>query len=190
MSERAVWFQWNSPPLSEKQQREYARRFGHTIERWLDAGAGACLLRDPEVAEIVGSASSHFAGGRCDLHSWVVMPNHVHLLVSLREGEVLAGLMQSWKGFTSRAINRLLHRSGTLWQKDYHDCLIRNTEHFWNCAKYIRNNPAKASLAESEYLLQESAMIQKTLGEATSKSPSARHLKKQGDPEVASPRHD
>ena len=151
LSERAAWLRWNTPPWSEEQQREYARRFGRTIERWLDAGEGACLLRDPDVAEIVRNAFSHFGGSRCDLHSWVVMPNHVHLLVSLREGQTLDGLMQSWKGFTSRAINRLLGRSGALWQKDYYDRLIRNAEHFWNCANYIRNNPAKARLAENEY---------------------------------------
>ena len=39
------------------------------------------------------------------------------------------------------------------WQKDYFDRLIRDSTHFWNCARYIQRNPAKANLREGEYSL-------------------------------------
>lgn len=163
-SERDAWSQWNPPPWSEEQQREYAKRFGEEFEHWLDAGEGACGLRQPAVAEIVARALI----GRGEHHSWVVMPNHVHVLFSARPGDDLGKLLQSWKGSTAREINRLCGRNSTFWHKDYFDRLIRNEKHFWNCAKYIRNNPVKARLDPGEYLLFESDHIRETLGAATS----------------------
>src|SRR5205823_2605991 len=127
-------------------------------------------------------------------HAWVVMPNHIHLLFSILAGHELQDLLRSWKGFTGRAINRALSRSGSLWQKDYFDRLIRNSEHFWNCARYIRNNPGKARLASSEFLLYESDFVRQGLDNWEGKSQSGSDLpsrplnkKKDGDLEVAAP---
>lgn len=164
MTERDAWSRWNPEPWSEEQQREYAKRFGNTVERWLDAGEGACALEQPAAAEIVARCLR----GHEEHHAWVIMPNHVHVLFSIPEGGELSKLLQSWKGSTSREINRLCGRTGTLWQKDYFDRLIRNKEHFWRTANYIRNNPLKARLQPGEYLLYESDFVRETLGAATS----------------------
>jgi len=71
--------------------------------------------------------------------------------------------MQSWKSFTSRAINRHLNRIGPLWQKDYRDRMVRNARHFFNCARYIRTNPTVASLKQVEYLCYESESVRALL---------------------------
>lgn len=76
------------------------------------------------------------------------MPNHVHLLLSLKENIPLESIVTSWKRFTSRSIGE-----GPLWQRDYFDRLIRDWDHFLNVARYIRNNPKKAKLPEGAYLL-------------------------------------
>lgn len=159
-AERAAWLRWNPPPWSEAQQKEYARRFGVNFERWLDAGEGACVLRQLEAAEIV----AHALRERAEQHAFIVMPNHVHALFSTKPDEGLGRLLQPWKGASAREINQLFARTGTLWQKDYFDRLIRNDEHFWNCAKYIRNNPVKARLSPGEYLLYESGYVRDALG--------------------------
>jgi putative transposase len=56
----------------------------------------------------------------------------------------LEKLICSWKGFTARRINALLGRSGSLWQRDYFDRLVRDEKHLANCMRYVRRNPEKA----------------------------------------------
>ena len=75
--------------------------------------------------------------------------------------------MKSWKGVSSRRLNDYLRRTGANWQKDYFDRLIRDTKHFWNCARYIRRNPAKARLKRGEFVLYESDYVKSTLNGAS-----------------------
>ena len=163
--ERDAWRRWNPEPWSEKQDREYRRRFTATIEAWLDEAYGACLLRCVDCAKIVGETLNHFDGERCHQHAWIVMPNHVHALFSLIEGHTLETLLKSWKGFTARSINSLLLRRGAFWQKDYRDRLVRSHEHFVHCARYIRENPEKADLRPGEYLLFEGERVRELLAQ-------------------------
>ena len=85
---------------------------------------------------------------RYRLSSWVVMPNHVHYLVTRFEGIELAQLMQSFKSLTSHKANKMLRRKGQFWMPDYFDRYIRNAEHFAKTVRYIENNPVKARLCE------------------------------------------
>jgi putative transposase len=66
--------------------------------------------------------------------------------------------LRSWKSFSSRKINSLLGRDGSLWQRDYFDRLVRDQEHFANCARYIRRNLGKVHLQSGEYILYESEL--------------------------------
>ena len=154
---RDEWLRRHQKPWTDDQDAEYHERFSRKMEDWLDAGEGACLLRDQVMARIVGDALQHFEGKRCRQHAWVVMPNHVHTLFSLMDDVKLEALLQSWKSFTAHTINRSLARCGSLWEEDYYDRMIRNSEHFGNCVRYIRNNPGKAKLADGQYLLFEKA---------------------------------
>ena len=77
--------------------------------------------------------------------AWVVMPNHVHLLVEVWD-KPLAGLVKSWKGYSARQINRILGRTGPLWQEEYWDRYIRNEEHFQKALRYVEGNPVRARL--------------------------------------------
>lgn len=181
--EREAWLRFHPQPWSPDVEREYVRRFANTVERWLDESLGSCLLRDGEPQRLVAGALAYFEGVRHRHHSWVIMPNHVHALFSMCEGHLLEELLQSWKGFTSREINRLVGRSGPLWQKSYFDRLIRNEEHFWNAARYIRRNPEKSRLEPGEYALFETACVreglneqlEERLGEAAFQPPSTKH---------------
>lgn len=126
------------------------------MERWLDAGYGSCVLRHSDCAKVVDKAVKYFDGKRLALLSSVVMPNHVHALLVQNPTHPLEDLLHTWKTFTSRTINRLLGRSGTLWQRSYFDRLVRDEKHFRNCVRYIRRNPEKAHLVADEYNLYES----------------------------------
>jgi len=70
----------------------------------------------------------------------------------------LEKLVRSWKSFTSRRINSLMGREGSLWQRDYFDRLVRNEKHFANSLRYIRRNPAKTRLPNGEFILYESEL--------------------------------
>ena len=154
--EREAWLTWNPRPWSPAQEREYHERFSGAVERWLDEGHGECLLRWPEVRAGVAEVFTKFDRDRYWQHAWVLMPNHAHLLVSLKEGIALPELLKAWKGASSRAVSLLLGRQATgdaFWKKDYFDRLVRDAVHFANCARYIRRNPAKANLRADEYTL-------------------------------------
>jgi REP element-mobilizing transposase RayT len=126
----------------EKREAEIRR----CQEAHMDRGDGACWLRVPAVAEAVESAFTFRDGEAYLLHAWVVMPNHVHVLLTPQGDATLAGILKSWKSFTSKEANRLLGRQGTFWQADYWDRSIRNQAHFDRARDYIENNPVKAGL--------------------------------------------
>jgi len=138
--EREAWLQLHPKPWTKAVDLEYHRRFSTKIDRWLDAGHGKCQLAKPELSAVVSDAFHFFDGERYLLHNFVVMPNHVHLLLSLARDADLAAIVSSWKSFTARRINALESREGSFWQRDYFDRLIRDEEHFHRVAAYIANN--------------------------------------------------
>jgi valyl-tRNA synthetase len=144
--ERTRWLSFHPEPWSESDQREYYTRFSTRVEEWLDAGYGSCFLRDPKVGEIVANALKNFAGERYTLFAWVVMPNHVHVLVRPSPGYKIGDILHSWKLFTSRRINELVGRSGQLWQHESHDHIVRDESALARIAQYIEQNPQKAAI--------------------------------------------
>ncbi|MFG0381417.1 transposase [Pseudomonas sp. zbq_18] len=79
--------------------------------------------------------------------AWVVMPDHVHWLVSLRSGS-LAQLMQRVKGRSARQLNLQLEQSGTIWQSGFHDRALRREDAVQAVARYIVVNPLRAGLVQ------------------------------------------
>jgi REP element-mobilizing transposase RayT len=115
------------------------------IEAWLDRGVGECWLRNPAVARLVEEKLREGEGTLYGLESWVIMPNHVHLVVHVLEIP-LSQLVKSWKGATGRAANHFLGRSGPFWQADYYDTKIRDAAHLARAIRYVEQNPSKAKL--------------------------------------------
>jgi REP element-mobilizing transposase RayT len=85
------------------------------------------------------------------IYAWALIPNHVHVLietwgsagVSPAKGWPLAGVIQSWKSFTAKAINQLLGRGGEFWQREYYDRYIRDDRHLQCCHRIHRKQPSK-----------------------------------------------
>ena len=147
--ERAGWLTKHPKPWDEETEGEYHRVFSMKIERWLDQGIGACLLRDPKVRDVILEKMLERHGVGYFVHRLVLMPNHAHVLVSLEEG-TLGELMKRWKGGTAFWVNKALGRSGVFWQRDYFDRIVRDARHYQRCVRYIEGNPGKAGLGEGE----------------------------------------
>jgi Rad3-related DNA helicase len=145
-AEREEWQGKNRPPHTQQQREEYARLFSDRIEEWLDQGAGSCELAKPEIGALVEAALRHFDGDRYVLGRYVVMPNHVHCTVRPLGEHTLAEVTHSWKRFTAREINKLLGRTGTFWQDESFDMIVRNEHHLERLEHYIERNSEMAGL--------------------------------------------
>ena len=93
--------------------------------------------------------------------AYVVMPDHLHWLMQLRENVSLGALMRTVKCVSSWQINRSLNRSGRLWQSGYHDHALRKEEDLVATARYIVANPLRAGLVEKigDYPLWDAAWL-------------------------------
>ena len=87
-----------------------------------------------------------------DLDRFVVMPNHVHVIVQFRMGGSLSVVSQSWMRYTARQINAATSASGEFWQPAPFDHIIRSPEQFEYLQQYIFENPKKANLRKGEFL--------------------------------------
>ena len=79
------------------------------------------------------------------LHAFVVMPNHVHLLLT-PQVEV-PKLLRSLKGITAKRANQALGLTGAFWQEESYDHVVRNGKEFDSIRGYIEENPVRAGLA-------------------------------------------
>ena len=164
--ERDEWLESNPKPWRTETEQEFHNRFSRPLEQWLDEGYGACLLRSPQIRDGVHSVFQRFDGERYVHHAWVIMPNHVHLVVSLKLEETLGNLLKSWKGASSIAVGQIIQQSmsvNSFWQKDYFDRMVRDQSHFWRCVRYVRNNPIKANLRADEFTLHLSPNVKSIL---------------------------
>jgi REP element-mobilizing transposase RayT len=88
------------------------------------------------------------------LHACVVMPDHVHLLLSpLRDDQgqpfSLVEIMQSLKSSSAHTVNKLLRRGGPVWEEESFDHVLRSYESLEQKVEYIRQNPVRKGLAAS-----------------------------------------
>lgn len=97
---------------------------------------GRLLIAKLRAAEACGLAQSL---------AWVVMPDHLHWLLTLQSGS-LSALVQRVKGRSAISVNRALGSRGQLWQKGFHDHALREDEDLQAVARYIVANPLRAKL--------------------------------------------
>ncbi len=82
----------------------------------------------------------------CDVHAYVLMTNHVHLLVTPSEHDSIAKVMQSVGRRFVRYVNSRYGRTGTLWEGRYKSTLIHTDRYFLACSHYIELNPVRAGI--------------------------------------------
>jgi len=130
-------------------RRQLSKRYLVELDKNLDAcKSGPVWLGEPAIREIVKTEILRLHQEEIiDLWCYSIMPNHVHLLFTLRSEE-LSRAMQFLKGRSSIAANRVLGRRGAFWQHESYDHVVRSNE-FERIVRYILLNPVKAGLVEN-----------------------------------------
>jgi putative transposase len=82
----------------------------------------------------------------CRLHSYVLMTNHVHLLISSTSEDGAGRLMKALGQRYVQYVNRRYRRSGTLWEGRYRSCLVQDEVYLLACQRYIELNPVRARM--------------------------------------------
>jgi REP element-mobilizing transposase RayT len=113
------------------------------------------LVLPPAVRHHVLAHCLHDHGVKLYMHAAVVMPDHVHLVFTpLRDVDGhhygLAEIMKPIKGASARTVNRMLARSGALWQPESYDHVVREQEGVRRTAEYICKNPVRGGLVANE----------------------------------------
>ena len=104
---------------------------------------GPLWLKDRRVAKVVAEAIAYGDTGKeaYELLAWVVMPNHVHMVIS--------EIMQWLKTATAARANRILTRAGDFWQREYFDHWVRSGDELTAIIAYTEHNPIEARLVSS-----------------------------------------
>jgi len=138
------------------------------LEEYLDRGVGECWLRNPRIAKLSEEALRFFHNERYELLAWCVMPNHVHVLVHVRQ-KPLVKMVQSWKRYVATHAGAFLserrsptrlgakrspnntpgRRPALQWQREYWDTFMREEEQERKAVRYIENNPVKTNLCRT-----------------------------------------
>ncbi len=145
-----------------KEQKHYFALFDKYLE---SSENGVCWLKRAEIAGIVSEAMHFRDKKEYELIAYCIMPNHVHLVICCNEdynagalcsdnqSELLSRqlyhILQSLKRFTAQECNKKLGRTGTFWQKESYDHLVRNPKELQNIISYTLQNPVKAGLVEN-----------------------------------------
>ncbi len=137
------------------------------IEEWINRGIGSCILRIPELAQCVIDSLNLLNEKRYHLYHWVIMPNHIHVLIRVFPHNPMCDIVNSWKHHTSKRFDEILHNlkssrrfqagyieniintfQGNYWIIDYWDVCVRSKKQFQLESDYIANNPVKAGLVK------------------------------------------
>ncbi len=94
------------------------------------------------------SATTYWHGDRVFVDSAVVMPNHVHAILRVLDRSSLGQILHSIKSYSAKEINRLLSRSGSVWQGESFDHIIRDEAEWIEKTEYVRLNPVEARIVD------------------------------------------
>lgn len=120
------------------------------IVYWLCKGYGEMILRDAAVRDIVVKTIDFWNNKRYQLLAYVIMPNHLHMLLTPAVEEDMYLTLRDFKHYTTREINRYLNRRGSVWHSDSFDRMPRNNKEYNRYLGY--NNPR--CLPPSEYTMR------------------------------------
>jgi len=119
----------------------------HLIQRGNDRLP--CFHDDTDRASYLATLLCASERARCDVHAYVLMTNHVHLLVTAREASAPARMMHALGSKYVRYFNERHGRTGTLWEGRYRSSLIDSERYFLQCSRYVETNPDRAGMVNS-----------------------------------------
>lgn len=110
----------------------------------------ACFASQDNFAVYASWLQEYAARYRVDVHAWVFMTNHVHLLVTPYTASGVSKMMQSLGQRYVRYFNHTYRRTGTLWEGRYKSCVVDAENYLLACQRYIELNPVRAGMVESQ----------------------------------------
>lgn len=135
-----------SEQLPDAEQRRFHKHFNRLFHIKLDECRGACHLNRPTCRAIIHDKLLEQDGTSYHLGDFVLMPNHVHLLMRLDSSSELEWILKKIKGATSRLCNQTLGQSGRFWQPGSYDHIVRSLDQLMKYRQYIADNPSKACI--------------------------------------------
>ena len=112
--------------LTDKDEQRLRQLHSEKVGKYLDAGHGACYMKNERIAKVVADALKYFDGKRYDLFAWCVMPNHVHVVVKPYPHQNLQDILHSWKSFTAHEALKVLGRAEKFWKDESYDRQFNN----------------------------------------------------------------
>lgn len=140
--------------LTERERRELIygaqKRLFAATDEFLDTHPNEPYwLKEKKVAEIAAEAMHFRDGQQYELHAYTIMPNHVHMLMTLLlKAPVLHKVMQDLKKYSGLHCNRQIGREGQFWENESYDHVVRSEEEFFRILNYILLNPVKAKFVK------------------------------------------
>jgi len=107
-----------------------------------------CFFADENYQLYLDWLSEYAADSGCDIHAYVLMTNHVHILVTPHDKSSASILMKQLGQRYVQYINRTYRRSGTLWEGRYKSCIAQDEAYVLACYRYIELNPVRACMVE------------------------------------------
>jgi putative transposase len=119
----------------------------HLIQR--GNNRGSCFVDDQDRECYMAALLHASERARCEVHAYVLMTNHVHLLVTAGEAGAPARMMQALGRIYVRHFNERHERTGTLWEGRYRSALIDSERYFLQCSRYVETNPVRGGLTST-----------------------------------------
>lgn len=116
----------------------------HIVQRGNDRQP--CFFEDADRHRYLDSLREAASKLGCAVHAYVLMTNHVHLLVTPSGVGQIASMMQSLGRRYVGYVNLRHHRTGTLWEGRYKACLVDSETYLLRCYRYIEMNPVRAGM--------------------------------------------
>lgn len=124
----------------------------HVIQR--GNNRQVCFADEQDFAAYAGWLKGYSKKYQVDIHAWVLMTNHVHLLCTPRGQNAVSHMMQSLGRHYVRYFNFSYKRTGTLWEGRFKSCLVQEETYLIQLYRYIELNPVRAGMVEqpSDYV--------------------------------------
>lgn len=116
----------------------------HLVQR--GHNRAACFFTETDRLVYLSMLGECSSKAECAIHAYVLMTNHVHLLMSASEPASVSQMIKALSQRYVQYVNRRYTRVGTLWQGRYHSCLVENDSYFLACQQYIELNPVRARM--------------------------------------------
>ena len=106
----------------------------------------ACFYADDDYQFYLEWLKEYADKTECCIHAYVLMTNHVHLLVSAEKTDAIGALMKALGQRYTQYVNKIYKRSGTLWEGRYKSCPTQAETYLLACQRYIELNPVRADM--------------------------------------------